>query len=99
MDMIETKEYSITRIMDYVAKCARVTKRPYIGKYNINVKFLEMMAKLADSILQRMVTEEIITSGTVVKVVQDPDQKDKVIECYQVQVPYPCNYIDITLVL
>ena len=99
MDMIETKEYSITRIMDYVAKCARVTKRPYIGKYNINVKFLEMMAKLADSILQRMVTEEIITSGTVVKVVQDPDQKDKVIECYQLQVPYPCNYIDITLVL
>lgn len=99
MDTIETREYSITRIMDYIAKCARVTKRPYIGKYNINTAFLEMMGKLGEAILSRMVTDEIIISGNVTKVIQDPDQKDKIIECYQVQVPYPCNYIDITLVL
>ena len=99
MDTIETREYSITRIMDYIAKCARVTKRPYIGKYNINVAFLEMMSKLANSIINRMVTDEIIISGTVTKVIQDPDQKDKVIECYRLEVPYPCNYIDITLIL
>lgn len=99
MDMIETREYSITRIMDYVAKCARVTKMPYIGKYNINVKFLEMMGKLAEAIIARMVKEEIILSGEVTKVMQDPDQLDKVIECYKLAVPYPCNYIDITLIL
>ena len=100
MTSVETREYSVTKDVDYMAKMARNTFRPYIGKYVINDATLEMLYKLGGSLISKWLTDGTALTGTVVdKFAVDPDQNDRVYACFNIKVPLPLNYIRLIFVI
>jgi hypothetical protein len=99
MTSIETREYSVTKDVDYMAKSARASFRPYIGRYLINETTLNILYSLGNSLIQRWLRDGNITGGSVDKFVVDPTQADKVIACFILKVPLPLNYIRLIFVI
>lgn len=100
MTSVETREYSVTKDVDYMAKMARNTFRPYIGKYVINDATLEMLYKLGGSLISKWLTDGTALTGTVVdKFAVDPDQSDRVYACFNIKVPLPLNYIRLIFII
>lgn len=95
----ETREISIGAISDCCAKNFRNCCDQYIGKYNIDNETLTMVKGTLESKISTLVKDGTIISGKVVTVVQDADNPDMIAVAVRVYVPYPCNYIDITMYL
>lgn len=97
---IEKRELSICSDVDYVAKFMRNQLRPYIGRYNITTTFLEMLRTVASAVLQNLEQEGQLMTGTQLEsLVQSETQPDTVEVTVILAVPYPCNYIRVTLVI
>jgi len=99
VSLIEKRELSITKDVDYVAKTVRNILRPYIGKYNITKTFLEMLRMVTFGCLKNLMQEGQLVEGTLVSLVQSTDQPDTVLVTIDILVPYPCNYIRVTLMI
>jgi hypothetical protein len=96
---IETRELSITKAVDYVAKFMRSGLRNYIGKYNITSQFLDTLGSVVQGQLDFLVQTGVIAGGAINQVIQDTDEPDTVIVDVTLSVHYPCNYIRLTLVV
>ncbi|MEN6550146.1 MAG: hypothetical protein ABFE07_29225 [Armatimonadia bacterium] len=98
---IEKRELSICSDVDYVAKFLRNQLRPYIGRYNITPTLLETLRSVTDGVLKFLKAEgQLMETGTkLVSLVQSESQPDTVEVTIQLDVPYPCNYIRVTLVI
>jgi len=99
VSLIEKRELSITKDVDYISKMVRDTLRPYIGKYNITKTFLEMLRTITEGVLRKLVSEGQLINGTLVSLAQSEDQPDTVLVEIDLLVPYPCNYIRVTLLI
>jgi len=99
VSLIEKRELSITKDVDYIAKLVRNQLRPYIGRYNITKVFLEMLASITDGILKLVVEDGQLIDGQIVELLQDKDQPDTVRITIDIDVPYPANYIRVTLLI
>lgn len=99
VSLIEKRELSITKDVDYCAKLVRNTLRPYIGKYNITKVFLEMLTQITNGILNRLIEDGQLIEAKLLELVQDEDQPDTVRITIDILVPYPCNYIRVTLLI
>lgn len=97
MSSIELRELNITKVLDYTAKLIRNTLTPFIGRYNITPEFLKVMTMSLNSIGDRLVREGVIIGMRVLQVAQSTTERDNVLVTVEVQVPYPVNYIKITL--
>ena len=97
VSQIEKRELSITKDVDYIAKTFRNQLRPYIGKYNITKTFLEMLRMLSCGILESMTSNGQLVGGNLISLVQDTANPDTVLVTVKLLVPYPCNYILVTL--
>ena len=97
--LIEKRELSITKDVDYVAKFMRNQLRPYIGKYNITKTFLEMLRTVVTGVLKNLISEGQLIDGQLVSLLQSTDQPDTVLVTIDILVPYPCNYIRVTLLI
>jgi hypothetical protein len=95
----ETREISIGAVSDYCAKNFRNSTDQYIGKYEITNELLTMIKGTLESKISTLIKEGSIIDGKVMSVVQDADNPDAVAVAVRVFVPYPCNYIDITMYL
>lgn len=99
MSSVATKEASITSIRDHVAQRYRNVAEAYIGKYNITPDTITRITGSLKSTTQDMVQEGwILETSQITSVAQDINNPDTLIIEAKVDVPYPCNYIKITVV-
>jgi hypothetical protein len=95
---LETREWSITKAVDYAAKFFRGSLRPYIGKHNITKELLAQLRGISEAILRALKGQGVMLERTKLeKLYQDPDQPDGVIVEVALDVPYPCNRIVVKL--
>jgi hypothetical protein len=99
MSTTQMRENSILEIQDYCARQYRASCDPYIGKYNISPELINMIRGTLDSTSSDLIKNGVIQKARVDNVQQDANNPDTVIVSLSVLPPYPCNYIEITLVL
>jgi hypothetical protein len=99
MTSIETRELSITKIIDFCAKTMREGLRSFIGRFNITQNFLDSLGTVVQGQLGFLTESGIIIGGDLNNIVQDEDTPDTVLIDVTLDVPYPCNYIRLTLVI
>jgi hypothetical protein len=96
---IETRELSITKVVDYVAKFMRTALRNFIGTFNITQPFLDTLSTVIQGMLGFLVENGIILGGELNNLIQNKDEPDTVMVDVTLDVPFPCNYIRLTLVI
>lgn len=96
---IENRELSITKVLDYCAKLLRRGLRNFIGTYNITQQTLDQISTVLQGMLQYLQRTQVILGYTINNVIQDTSQRDQVIVDVTLMVPYPCNYLQLTLIV
>lgn len=96
---VETREFSITKVVDFVAKFMRTGLRNYIGTFNITQPFLDMLSTVIQGQLVFLEDGGVILGGDINNLIQDKNNPDTVIVDVTLSVPFPCNYIRLTLVI
>lgn len=96
---IEKRELSITRVVDYTAKFMRAGLRNFIGKFNITQGFLDTLSTVVQGQLTYLSEAGTLIGGDLNNIVQDTTAPDTVLIDVTLDVPYPCNYIRLTLVV
>lgn len=96
---IETRELSITKVVDYAAKFLRGGLRNFIGTFNITQPFLDTLSTVIHGMLGFLVENGIILGGDLNNLIQSKDSPDTVLVDVTLDVPFPCNYIRLTLVI
>ena len=96
---IETRTDSITKIVDFVAKFLRRGLKNFIGRFNITQGFLDTLGHVLEGLLGFLKESGILIGATVNNLIQDTSAPDTVIIDITLDVPYPCNYIRLTLVI
>ena len=94
MDTVKTKEFSVTKDVDYMAKMARINFRPYLGRYEITDDLLDALYEKGGILIDRWLRDGNCLPGTSVDKFQvDSKQADLVYACFNIKVPVPLNYI------
>jgi hypothetical protein len=96
---VETRELSITKVVDFVAKFMRAGLRNFIGKFNITQPFLDTLSSVVQGQLSFLTEAGVIVGGELNNIVQDSSAPDTVLIDVTLDVPYPCNYIRLALVI
>lgn len=96
---IETRELSITKVVDFVAKFLRVSVRKFIGTNVINKSLLDTLGSTIHAALKFLEEVGVLNGSNINQLVQDTANLDTVLVDVTLDVPYPCNYIRITLVV
>lgn len=95
-----TKEHSIITIKDFVAKYVRNSLDGYIGKFNIDSFLVTKVNGTLKANKSYLVDKKhILNDFIVVSVTQDEDNPDALLLHLRILPPYPCNYIDVILVV
>ena len=97
ISLIEKRELSITKNVDFISKFQRNQLRPYIGKFNITDIYLEQLRSVVSAILASLKSDGKIITGTIVKLEQSKTQSDTVLLEIDILVPFPANFIRVTL--
>jgi hypothetical protein len=98
---IEFRELSITKAIDFVAKFFRLQLKDLIGVNVINTNFLQnILRPAAEAVVRDIIEDTVVGEGTrIVSIRQSTDQPDTVEVDVRVDVLYPANYIDVTLII
>lgn len=96
---IETRELSITKVVDFVAKFMRIGLRNFIGKFNITQPFLDTLSTVVQGQLGFLTESGVIIGGDLNNIVQDTSVPDTVLIDVTLDVPFPCNHIRLTLII
>ncbi len=96
---VETRTDSITRIVDFTAKFLRRGIRAFIGRYNITQPFLDTLGTVAQGLGAFLTNTGTLIGIDMQKLIQDETQPDALLGEFLLDVPYPCNYIRLTLVI
>lgn len=96
---IETRELSITKAVDFVAKFMRLGVRKFIGTQVITKDLLDTIGTTIQGMLSFLTEAGVLNGANLNNLVQDEDAPDTVLVDITLDVPFPCNYIRITLVV
>jgi len=96
---IETRELSITKVVDFTAKFMRAGLRNFIGRSNITQPFLDNLATVVSGQLNFLIAGGVLIGADVNNILQDADAPDTVLIDVTLDVPFPCNYLRLTLVI
>ena len=96
---IETRELSITKVIDFCAKFLRQAVRQFIGVNNVNSQFLDTLGTTIHAVLQFLQGVGVINGSNLNNIAQDSTAPDTVLIDVTLDVPFPCNYIRLTLVV
>ena len=96
---IETRELSITKVVDFTAKTLRSAVRKFIGVNNVDTQLLDALGTTIQAVLKFLEESGILLGSNLNNIAQDSSAPDTVLVDVTVQVPYPCNYIRITVVV
>lgn len=103
---VSKAENSVTRNVDSVSYGLQEALAPFIGIYNINAgSLLKVRAAIDKNLNSRVSNTSTETAGpqllgyTINKVERDVTFQDKLVIEVQLQVPFPMNYITVTLLV
>jgi len=96
---IETRTDSITKIVDYCAKFLRRGLKNFIGRFNITQGFLDSLGHVIQGLLGFLADTGVLIGSNLNNIVQDESAPDTVLVDITLDVPFPCNYIRLTLVV
>ena len=96
---IETRTDSITKIVDFAAKFLRRSLQSFIGRFNITQGFLDSLGSVIQGVLGFLVESGVLIGGTLNNIIQDEDAPDTVLVDISLDVPFPANFIRLTLVV
>lgn len=99
MTSLETRTDSITKIVDFTAKFMRRGLRSYIGRFNITQGFLDSLGHVCQGLLGFLTDIGVLIGANLNNIVQDENAPDTVLIDVTLDVPFPCNYIRLTLVI
>ena len=99
MTSLETRTDSITKIVDFTAKFMRQGLRAYIGRFNITQGFLDSLGHVCQGLLGFLTDIGVLIGANLNNIVQDESSPDTVLIDVTLDVPFPCNYIRLTLVI
>lgn len=94
---LKSREYSIVRSVDYLAKVIRVQTRRFIGRNNITKELLDMLGMSLNSALDSVIGT-VVQGASVDSIQQDASNPDQVVVEVSARVFYPCNAIRISIV-
>jgi hypothetical protein len=97
MTSIETRTDSITKVVDFTAKFLRRGLRNFIGRFNITQSFLDSLGHIITGLLEFLATSGVLIGSHLNNIVQDASAPDTVLVDVTLDVPFPCNYIRLTL--
>jgi hypothetical protein len=99
MTSIETRTDSITKIVDFTAKFMRRGLRNFIGRFNITQGFLDSLGHVIQGLGGFLVDSGMLIGFNLNNIIQDASAPDTVLVDCTLDVPFPCNYIRLTLVV
>ena len=99
MDNVADREYSIVKCVDYTAKYLRAILTPYIGTNNIDDYFISKVRSTISSGFDYLVRNHKANKGDINTIAQDAVSPDTLLVTVTMTPPYPCNDIEITLVV
>ena len=94
---IQKRELSITKTIDYIAKFFRGALEGKIGRFNITQSLMDSLSLQIQGILKLFVDSGLLNSGQLTSIEVDTDNPDTLNIVVLLGVPYPCNYIALTL--
>lgn len=102
---LNTSELSITKNLDSISYAFADIFKPYIGKFNITPDFVRGLNNVTTTLIDRLGSDmgsaygpQLIIDGTeILWVRQNELYEDRVDICVRINLPYPCNFIDIVL--
>jgi len=95
---LQTREASITHVLDYITKRLRVSMQGLAGKFNLTRNFLDYVSILVSSVIGGM-TGTIVSKITITNIYIDSQQPDTLYVDISVTPYYPANQINVTLVV
>lgn len=96
---IETRTDSITKIVDFCAKFLRNGLRNFIGRFNITQGFLDSLGHVIQGLLGFLTESGVLIGAQLNNIIQDTSAPDTVLIDVVLDVPFPCNYIRLTLTI
>ena len=99
MTSIETRTDSITKVIDFCAKFLRRGLKNFIGRFNITQGFLDSLGHVIQGLLGFLAESGVLIGSQLNNIIQDEDNPDTVLVDITLDVPFPCNYIRLTLVV
>jgi len=96
---IETRTDSVTKVVDFTAKFMRRSLRNFIGKFNITQGFLDSLGTTVQGLGGFLVETGVLIGMTLDNIIQDEDNRDTVLIDSTLDVPIPCNYLKLTLLV
>jgi len=96
---LETRELSITKNLDFVSKFLRAALRNFLGIFNITTAFLDTLTAVVDGLLEFLKASGSLIGYTLNSITQDEDNPDTVLIDVTLDLPYPCNYIRVRLIV
>lgn len=94
---IEQRTDSVTKVVDFTSKFLRTALKSFIGRYNITENFLDTLSHVVQGILTFLMDLGVLIDGKLTQIVQDTDNPDTVLIEVVLDVPFPCNFIKLTL--
>lgn len=95
---IESRELSITKAIDFLAKGLREINRVFIGKFVITPGFLDQLTMANEGYLRSVTQQGVVRTAALKSLLQSEAAPDTVLIEVEVQPAYPCNKIRITIV-
>jgi hypothetical protein len=96
---VEVRTDSITKIVDFVAKFLRRSLLNYIGRFNITQGFLDTLGHVSEGLGGFLIETGILLGFNLNLIQQDKDAPDTVLVDVTLDVPFPCNFIRLRLVI
>jgi hypothetical protein len=97
VDTIQNRELSITKTVDYVAKRMRDVLEPKTGSFRITQSYLDSLGVIVEGEIRNFTETGVLTAGKVNFVEVDSTNSDTINIQVIITVPFPANYIALTL--
>lgn len=109
-DSLNTSEDSITTNVDSISYALKKVLEPFVGRYNVNLENVAVIrAAIVDELTFRATGTFTARAGNqltsftpkddILKIEQDATFKDRIVVAVRLNVPYPLNYLDLTLLV
>ena len=99
MTSIETRTDSVNKVVDFTAKFLRSSLRNFIGRFNISQGFLDTLGTTVQGLFGYLIETGVLIGGQLDNIIQDEDNRDTVLIDTTIDVPVPCNYVKLCLIV
>lgn len=94
---IQKRELSITKVIDFAAKFYRAALKKQIGRFNITQSFLDALVTTIQGLGRALVEGSTLNGAKLISLEVDETNPDTINIVVLVDVPFPVNYIALTI--